>query len=64
MAVGLRLTLGPTGEWPLEHWSGDVFVFRPTGENATTGTISQATFDGDTLVLEYFDTHGLGSFTR
>lgn len=61
---GLRLTLGPTGEWPLEHWSGDVFVFRPTGENATTGTISQATFDGDTLVLEYFDTHGLGSFTR
>ena len=56
--------LGPTGRWPLEHWSGDVFVFRPTGENANPGTVSQATFDDGTLVLEYFDTHGLGRFTR
>lgn len=61
---GLELTLGPTGRWPLDHWNGDVFVFHPEGENAFPGTVSQATFDGDTLVLEYFDPHGLGVFTR
>lgn len=61
---GLVLSLGPTGRWPLEHWSGDVFVFRPTGENSSPSAVSQATFDGDTLVLEYFDKHQLGTFTR
>jgi len=60
----LTLTLGPTGRWPLEHWSGDEFVFRPFSENAPPGSISKATFDGDTLVLEYFDQHDLGTFTR
>lgn len=60
----LVLSLGPTGRWPLEHWSGDVFVFRPRGENSNTQAVSQATFDGATLVLEYFDKHGLGTFTR
>jgi CubicO group peptidase (beta-lactamase class C family) len=60
----LMLRLGPTGQWPLEHWSGDEFVFHPYGENANPGSISLATFDGDTLVLEYFDQHGLGTFTR
>ncbi|WP_127818170.1 serine hydrolase [Microbacterium sp. CPCC 204701] len=60
----LALSLGPTGSWPLEHWSGDEFVFRPEGENGTPGTVSRATFDSDTLVLEYFDQHGLGTFTR
>lgn len=60
----LVLRLGPTGTWPLEHWTGDEFVFRPESENATPGTISRATFDGGTLVLEYFDEHGLGTFTR
>lgn len=61
---GLVLSLGPAGRWPLEHWDGDVFVFRLDGENATPGSISQATFRGDALVLEYFDKHGLGTFTR
>lgn len=60
----LVLSLGPTGRWPLEHWSGDEFVFRPESENGTPGTISRATFSGATLVLEYFDQHGLGTFTR
>lgn len=60
----LTLSLGPTGRWDLEHWSGDVFIFRPTGENANEGEVSQATFTGDTLVLEYFDGHGLGTFRR
>lgn len=60
----LELRLGPAGRWALEHWDGDVFVFRPESENALPGSISQATFDGDTLVLEYFDKEGLGTFTR
>jgi len=60
----LELTLGPTGRWPLEHWAGDEFVFRPFSENAPPGSISKATFDGDTLVLEYFDQHDLGTFIR
>ena len=60
----LELRLGPTGAWPLEHWDGDVFVFRPESENALPGSISQATFDGGSLVLEYFDKEGLGTFTR
>ncbi|WP_194408689.1 serine hydrolase [Microbacterium cremeum] len=60
----LVLGVGPTGSWPLEHWSGDEFVFRPEGENGTPGTVSRATFDGDTLVLEYFDQHDLGTFRR
>ncbi|MGC5170403.1 serine hydrolase [Microbacterium sp. DT81.1] len=60
----LVLSLGPTGRWPLEHWSGDVFVFRPRGENSNPQAVSQATFNGETLVLEYFDKHQLGTFTR
>jgi hypothetical protein len=39
-------------------------VFRLTGENGTAGSISKATFDGSTLVLEYFDQHGMGTFTQ
>lgn len=60
----LELALGPTGRWTLEHWDGDIFVFPLSGENGMPGSISQATFDGDTLVLEHFNEHGMGVFTR
>ncbi|MEV6325998.1 serine hydrolase [Nocardia sp. NPDC051787] len=61
----LTLTLGPKNmTFPLKHWSGDTFVFTPPGENANPGTISQATFDGGKLRLEYYDTDHLGVFTR
>ena len=33
-------------------------------ENAPSGTISKATFAGNTLNLEYFDSDKLGTFTR
>ena len=62
--TGLVLELGPTGEWPLTHWTRDTFVFEPFSENATYGSVSRATFTGDTLVLEYFNQHGLGTFRR
>lgn len=61
----LTLTLGPNNmTFPLKHWDGDIFVFTPPGENANRGSISQATFDGDRLTLEYYDTEHLGVFTR
>ncbi|PTR30368.1 CubicO group peptidase (beta-lactamase class C family) [Rhodococcus sp. OK519] len=61
----LVLTMGPKGlAFPLTHWDGDVFTFTPDGENAPAGTISSATFAGDTLTLEFFDSDGLGTFTR
>lgn len=61
----LQLALGPTGRWTLSPWDGDVFTFAPTGENATEGTVSQATFGSDgSLVLEYFDQHRMGTFRR
>jgi CubicO group peptidase (beta-lactamase class C family) len=62
---GLELTVGPgTIVWPLEHWDGEVFVFEPLAENSPLGSVSQATFDGTTLVIEHLDEHGLGTFER
>lgn len=62
---GLELMIGPNGtSYELSHWDGDTFTFELTGENAPDGTISQATFSGNTVTLEYFDTDGLGRFTK
>lgn len=66
----LHLLIGPDPkDYPLRHWSGDLFAFFPTGENAVG--ITAATFTpgaGGTLAqsvtLEYYDTTGLGTFTR
>lgn len=61
----LVLTLGPNStSYELSHWDGDTFAFEPTGENAPDGTISQATFEGNTVTLEFFDGDGLGRFTK
>lgn len=62
---GLVLTIGPREQtYPLTHRDGDVFTFEVTGENAPDGTISTATFTPDTVTFEYWDTDGLGTFTR
>jgi len=60
----LSLALGPKLAVPLEHWDGNTFVFRMVTENSPPGSVSKATFDGDTLTLEYFDTDRMGSFVR
>jgi Domain of unknown function (DUF3471) len=66
----LVVELGPADyRLPLDHWDGDSFSFVPTGENAPLGSLSSATFtmDGDaasTLTLQFFDTQGLGTWTR
>lgn len=61
----LQLSLGPKIQtFTLTHWDGDVFTFALATENGPPGTVSKATFTGDTLNLEYFDSDKLGSFTR
>jgi len=61
----LQLSLGPRGDvFPLTHWDGDTFTFTVQSENAPPGTISKATFNGNALTLEYFDSDKLGTFTR
>lgn len=60
----LQLSIGPRGSFPLTHWDGDTFTFAVQSENAPPGTISKASFDGNTLTLEYFDSDKLGTFTR
>ena len=49
---------------PVEHWDGEIFTFMLVNENATPGTISKATFDGERLTLEYYDHDRLGTFVR
>lgn len=67
----LELKLGPAGiVYPLRHWNGNAFIFRPFSENAPEGSISLATFRAAAngrfreLTIEYLDENGLGSFRR
>jgi CubicO group peptidase (beta-lactamase class C family) len=61
----LQLALGPKNlTYPLTHWDGDTFTFALTNENAPPGTVSKATFAGNTVNLEYYDTDKMGTFTR
>jgi CubicO group peptidase (beta-lactamase class C family) len=60
----LRLALGTKLDVPLEHWDGNVFTYSWISENAPPGTVSKATFDGNRLILEYYDTFKKGTFTK
>jgi CubicO group peptidase (beta-lactamase class C family) len=61
----LGLAVGPRAEvWPLKHWDGNVFTFEFVTENSPPGSVSKATFDGNRLTLEYYDTEMTGTFTR
>ena len=68
--TSLHLLIGPRPEdYVLRHWSGDLFAFYPTGENALG--ITAATFNADagsphatSVTLEYYNATGLGTFTR
>jgi CubicO group peptidase (beta-lactamase class C family) len=61
---GLQVAIGPKLVFPLEHWDGNVFSVSFVTENSPPGSISKATFDGNKLVLEYYDVNGTGTFTR
>src|SRR6201991_1331982 len=60
----LQLALGTKLDVPLDHWDGNVFTYSWVSENSPPGTISKATFDGNKLILEYYDTFGKGTFTK
>jgi len=60
----LQLALGQKLTVPLTHWDGNVFTYTWVSENSPPGSISKATFDGDKLTLEYYDTLNKGTFTR
>jgi CubicO group peptidase (beta-lactamase class C family) len=60
----LQLALGSKLAVPLTHWDGNTFTFEFVTENAPPGTISKATFEGNELVLEYYDTFGKGTFVK
>jgi CubicO group peptidase (beta-lactamase class C family) len=65
----LVLRLGPKmAPYPLTHYARDVFSFQPIGENAygPSGVIFAIGAAGraDSLVVEYLDVHGQGTFTR
>lgn len=58
----LQLTIGPDRvQYTLTPWSGGTWTFIPTGEMTNPGTVSQATFDGSTVVLEYLNDNGPGT---
>ncbi|MFV0495798.1 serine hydrolase [Mycobacterium sp.] len=61
----LQFSLGPKNQtFDLTPWDGDTFTFALSTENALPGSISRATFSGNALNLEYFDSDDLGTFTR
>lgn len=60
----LQLAIGPKQTFDLTHWDGDTFTIPLSTENALPGSISMATFAGNTLNLEYYDSDKLGTFTR
>lgn len=67
----LKGAMGPGGGYTftIDPWNGDQRAFAPSGENAPRGSLSSATFSrsggsASTVVLEYFDKWGLGTFSR
>ncbi len=67
----LVLKIGPENkEYPLAHWSGDIFVFGISNENAPDGSISMLKFTrgtaglATTLAIEFLDASGNSTFTR
>ncbi|EIM71704.1 beta-lactamase [Nitratireductor aquibiodomus RA22] len=60
---------GTSSSFPLQHWSGDEFVFYPLNENAMSGSISSVQFSVDGALakdvrVEYFDQLKDGTFVQ
>ena len=60
----LQLALGTKLDVPLNHWDGNVFTYEWVSENSPPGTVSKATFTGNRLTLEYYDSSNNGTFTK
>ncbi|MGH9096542.1 MAG: DUF3471 domain-containing protein, partial [Acidimicrobiales bacterium] len=70
MGGSFHLLIGPgPKDFPLTHWDGNLFAFSPTGENAlgitaATFTPNSSNDQAASVTLEYYDTTGLGTFSR
>ena len=61
----LILTLGPDStSFPLRHWDGDTFTLEPPAGAAPPGSISRVVLTNNTMLIEYLDESGLGTFSR
>jgi len=66
----LALVIGPSRlTYALDHWTGDSFVFSPSGENAPMGSRSEVVFHlaGDraqSVTVEFWNNNQLGTFSR
>ncbi|WP_435017682.1 serine hydrolase [Tundrisphaera sp. TA3] len=66
---GLAIRLGPKQvTYPLSHYSGDVFLFTPVGENAYLPSGARFDFGGRgqarAVTIDYYNTEGQGTLTR
>lgn len=70
---GLVLKMGPTGAkiFPLQHWSGNTYVFDLSGENAPPGSLARVDFKpgasgvSGSLAMDYYaEDIARGTFTR
>jgi CubicO group peptidase (beta-lactamase class C family) len=66
---GLAVRLGPKRvTYPLHHYSGDLFLFLPVGENAYVPSGARFGFAGPgparTLTIDYYNTEGRGTLIR
>lgn len=63
----LSFTVGPSGRFALQHYSGDEFFFRTVGEDESGLSGAIFTVDGDTatsLVINAWNAEKLGTFER
>jgi CubicO group peptidase (beta-lactamase class C family) len=66
---GLAVRLGPKRvTYPLTHYSGDLFLFTPVGENAYVPSGASFGFAGRgaarSVTIDYYNTEGQGTLTR
>ncbi|QEH31652.1 Beta-lactamase precursor [Aquisphaera giovannonii] len=66
---GLSVRLGPKQvTYPLAHYSGDLFLFTPVGENAYVPSGAHFNFAGKgparSLTIDYYNTEGQGTLAR
>jgi hypothetical protein len=65
--AALTMKIGPHGvEVPLRHWSGDVFTYTPSGENAPDGSRAALTFSKNpaTFTNDFYAESEMNNFVR
>ncbi len=61
----LTLSLGPRPEtYPLKHWDADTFTMSFVSENFPPRGVSQVSFRGDEMSVEFLDENRMGTFVH